>query len=199
MPLLCICHSAPCAEALTALRDMEGKLQTCGIKQRPSETQHVVLCVREWVRACLCVCVCLKVSAKGRKTKITLCKFSFSGLESARQKLCTIFLQGTFTACTHCTADTACCNCMRVCLYSPWQAASSCWTWHLSRCYQVAEAITPLPGPPGHTVYLSRLGRHQCLGCWLEFALSLLHTVFNLCRCREYMQGCGPAFHSTLK
>lgn len=87
---------------------------------------------------------------------------------------------------------------MRVCLYSPWQAASSCWTWHLSRCYQVAEAITPLPGPPGHTVYLSRLGRHQWLGCWLEFALSLLHTVFNLCRCREYMQGCGPAFHSTL-
>lgn len=46
MPLLCICHSAPCAEVLTALRDMEGKLQTCGIKQRPSETQHVVLCVR---------------------------------------------------------------------------------------------------------------------------------------------------------
>lgn len=115
------------------------------------------------------------------------------------KKLCTIFLQATFTACTRRTADTACCNSMRVCLYSPWQAASSCWTWHLSRCYQVAEAITPLPGPPGHTVYLSRLGRHQWLGCWLEFALSLLHTVFNLCRCREYMQGCGPAFHSTLK
>lgn len=96
MPLLCICHSAPCAEALTALRDMEGKLQTCGIKQRPSETQHVVLCVREWVRACLCVCVCLKVSAKGRKTKFTL-SFFFRFWECTKKTLHNIFTSNFYS------------------------------------------------------------------------------------------------------
>lgn len=155
-------------------------------------------CVSECVRVYACVFVS-KWARRGEKLNSLCVSFFFRFLRVHEKKLCTIFLQATFTACTRRTADTACCNSMRVCLYSPWQAASSCWTWHLSRCYQVAEAITPLPGPPGHTVYLSRLGRHQWLGCWLEFALSLLHTVFNLCRCREYMQGCGPAFHSTLK
>lgn len=86
---------------------------------------------------------------------------------------------------------------MRVCLYSLWQAASSCWTGHLSRCYQVTQAITPLPGPPGHTVYLSRFGRHQrqesselwWQGCRLEFPFSLLHKVFTLCCNRDKCRG----------
>lgn len=141
--------------------------------------------------ACVRLCVCVRESSKRWKNFVEV----LLGLESAC--LCSLHYifenQATKFYCNkpaHAIAPAthaiAC-----VCLCSPWQAASSCWTWHLSWCYQVAEAITPLPGPPGHSVYLSRFGRHQRreswwrLGCRVEFPLSLLHTVFTLDRCRK--------------
>lgn len=52
--------------------------------------------------------------------------------------------------------------CVGVCLYSLWQAASSCWPGHLSWCYQVAEAVPLLPGPLWYSAYL----RTVFTFCW---------------------------------
>lgn len=49
MPLLCICHSAPCAAALIALKRNGGK--TCGMKRRTWETSLAYpLHLHVWVR-----------------------------------------------------------------------------------------------------------------------------------------------------
>lgn len=164
MLLLCICHSAPCAGALTALKEMEGKLQTRGMKRRPSEAS--LACP---LHVCECVCEGEKVW-RGEKTEFTLfvCGSSFRSWKCTLVFSAQCFLkpsnQVLLLQPAHAAPATHAIAC--VCLCSPWQAASSCWTWHLSWCYQVAEAITPLPGPPGHSVYLSRFGRQQRRESW---------------------------------